>query len=133
MRTSLKFAKGEKLSVSGVAEIKITVPGDPTPGSGEGRYVSGGQGWFENPEHGDSFIVELQTPDGTVVGSYADPDIDVANSGWYIPKHVGHIDVATIDLLGFIPAGLALVVRATRAVGAADDIFRCNVRWGKDE
>lgn len=136
MRTSLKFAKGEKLSVNGIAEIEILIPGIPMwidPESKDGRYISGGIGWFENPEHGDSFIVEIQDPGGNVIGSYADSDVNTINSGWYIPKHTGHIEVSTLDLLGWVPAGMTLVIRATRASGAAEDIFRCNVKWGKNE
>lgn len=136
MRTSLKFAKGESLSVNGIAEIEITVPGIPVwvdPTSQDGRFVSGGQGWFENPLCGDLFIVEIQDPGGNVVGSYADVDVPAINSGWYIPKHIGHIEVSTLNLLGWIPAGMILVIRATRSDLANNDIFRCNIRWGKDE
>jgi len=131
MRTSLKFAKGTAVSVNGISEVKILIPGDPT--IGEGRWVAGGTGWFENPEHGDSLIVEIQLADGTVVGSYADADVDGSNSGWYIPKHIGHIEVKALDLLGFIPASLYLVVRGTRAAGASEDVFWFNVNWGKEE
>jgi len=131
-RATLKFARGTSATINGVAEVKLMIPGDPTPNSGEGRFVAGGIGWFETPAHGDILVVEIQMPDGTVVDSYADSDVPVENSGWYIPKGIGYVKVKPLSLLGFIPSGLQLVVRATKAPGEPEDTFWFNVNWGKE-
>ena len=130
IKAKLKFARGTTTSVSGIAEVKLLIPGDPA--AGEGRFVSGGIGWFENPAHGDILVVEVQLADGTVVDSYADGDVPAGNSGWYIPKAIGYVKVKPLSLLGFIPGGFYLVVRATKAAGEAEDRFWFNVNWGKE-
>lgn len=134
-KATLKFAKGETQSVNGMAEVSILVPGDPNPATndGAGRYVAGGMGWFENPEHGDYLVVEVQKPDNTVVASYSDLEAAVVNQGWFIPKAKGYLEVKQITMLGFIPSGLYLVIRAYRASGAPESKFWCNVTWGKEE
>jgi len=136
---TLKIARGKKTpgATGGVYEIKLKVPG--TPGSGDGRIVKGGQGWFNNHHVDDFAEIFIQDDDNIlgggsnqIVGTYTDTEVDEANQGWYFePDGCVRLD-ALIDA-GFIPSGMYLHMKATKGDGVTNDTFRCNIKWGKRE
>ncbi len=134
-KASIRFTKGKsQTDTTGKAEIVFTVPGDPTPGSGDGRYLSGGIGWFDTPENGDYITVEIRKPDDSLLKSYSDTDMPADNYGWYIPKNAGYVKIKPMSpILGFLPSGLKLVIVAQKATATENLDFWCNLNWGIKE
>ena len=132
---SMRMARMEADTVNGVATLKVKVPG--TPGDLESRILSGGAGWFDNPQPGDYIIVHMVDDDnimgqgvGAVVGTYTDDEVPADNQGWFINHHKKYIDIHQIAMFGVIPAGLYLRVMAYTADNRADK-FRASIKWGK--
>lgn len=122
-RAAIKVAKGKKVTVSGVAEMKIQIPA-------AGRHINGGTGWFENC-HADDFVeIDLVNGSDEVVGSFTDGDLPAANRGWYIPKPLCYLIIDTLTSGQDIPGGMFLRIRATKGDLSADT-FRFNLKWGK--
>jgi len=131
---TLKLAKAKATTSSGVATILLKVPG--TPGSGDGRLIESGYGWFLIPHADDYAEVYVSDEDnilgygaGAIVGSYTDTDVPSANKGWYFPKPDPTLRVDALAGIGFINAGLYLKIIATKG-DLSSDTFMVNLKWG---
>ncbi len=135
---TLKIAKGIKNpGVSGAYIISIKVPG--TVGSGDGRIVQGGVGWFENHHKDDYATICIIDEDdilgggaGAIVGNFTDAELAAANQGWYFPPD-GVIQLDALFDSSFIISGLYLRVEGYKGDSSDTDTFRVNVKWGKRE
>lgn len=134
-------ARAESTLEDGQAEITVRVPGvfdgiDPDVSSG--RFIEGGEAFFDSAEIGD-VVSKIEVKDnqnilgygaGFVIATYHDKDVDEANQGWYIPKIKGYIEINAMAMFGFIPAGMDLVMTATRLDTNSTGIFFTNIKWG---
>lgn len=134
----LKLAciKADVDSGTKIATALLKVPG--TPGTTDGRYVAGGEAWFDTQDSLDNIRVYITDVDnilgygaGFVAKSYSDDELDPANQGWFIPAKFGHVSVEPIGGYGFIPAGLYFKIVGTRVIGAGSLFL--NLFWGKLE
>jgi hypothetical protein len=127
--------------VDGLAECLLKIPG--TPGTEEGRWISGGQAWFSGDHHYDDKVVGVYFTDednilgygaGFVVGSYTDDEADEANRGWYIPKSPQMVKVEAIGGYGFGPSGLYIKIIGQKGGTAFTDVsLYVNLEWGRIE
>ena len=134
-RASVRMAKAKADTVSGVSTILIKVPG--TPGTNDGRVISGGAGWFGNLHNDDHISIFITDEDnlkgtgaGAIVGTYTDLDCTDIQQGWFINSHKGFIDIHQLEMFGFLPAGFYVKIVATKGDLSADT-FRINMKWGK--
>lgn len=123
---------------SGVAQIDIKVPG--TYSNSDGRYIEGGQAFFEVPNFDDwveCYIVDIDNILGyganTVIGSYTDTELPSGNEGWYFSKVEGQIKVLALAGMGWIPAELYLRIIAHKDPTNLSDTLRVNLNWGVRE
>lgn len=126
-------------ALTGTATVLLQVPGEP--GSGDGRWVAGGEAWFESESIGDRVMVYIVDHDNIlgqgadlVVKSYTDDDVAEANQGWRIPVKAGRVTVEPIGGYGFLPAGFYIKVigqRDPNLVQGGKFVF--NIFWGKKE
>lgn len=122
---------------TGQAELSIKCPG--TPGSAEGRYLSGGEFFFDEAHAGDRVTtLNIVDVDGILgqgpeflIKTYHDDEIDAVMHGWFVPPKRGQIDIETLGFYGFLPAGLYLEVYAQKAPGHYAGKAYCNIFWGK--
>lgn len=121
------------------ATILIKVPG--TPGSGDGRWISGGIAWFDD-QHKDDRIVGVYFSDeddilgygaGTAVGSYTDDEVLEGQQGWRIPNKRGMIEVEALGGYGFAPAGFYLKIVGKKGGDITTGTLYLNIEWGKVE
>ena len=133
----LRMARFKVATVTGVSELLVKIPG--TAGSGDGRYVEGGRGWFETHNLDDCFTVCITDEDnimgygaGVMVGSYTEQEIATINEGWYIPVGSKEVIVNAMAGMGWIPSGLYLKITATKGDLSADN-FRMNLNWGVND
>jgi len=121
---------------NGEAIALLKAPG--TPGSGDGRYVSEGTGWFDS-KHPDDKVIELEVVDvdnilgygaNTVLKHWCDDEAG-NNEGWYIPYHTGVAHVDTLGGYAFLPAGLYLRIVAKKGGDITTGAFYLNIKWGK--
>jgi len=134
-RASVRMAKAKAATVSGVATILIQVPG--TPGSSDGRIISGGNGWFDSLHADDHIEIYITDEDnlkgggaGLVIGTYTDTDCPLACQGWFINPHKGFVDIRQLETFGFLPAGFYVKIIGTKG-DLSSDTFRVNLKWGK--
>ena len=135
-KATLKMAKAKAAASDGVATILLKVPG--IIGSGDGRVVEGGEGWFETSDEDDRVEVHITDEDnilglgsGATIDSYTDTDVPTGNQGWYIQANKKSVSVTKIADAGFVPAGLYLKIIGTKVSTQSNDTFRCNILWGK--
>jgi hypothetical protein len=135
-RAVLKMARASAATDgNGDCTIEIKIPG--TPGSDEGRFIEGGQAWFETADNEDWLEVHIVDNDdllgygaGTVVDGYTDTEVPSANQGWFIPKQKGYIEVIALAGMGWIPAGLYLQIKGHKDSSNVSDTLRVNFNWG---
>lgn len=134
--STLKIAKmTQATDVNGEATLEVKVPG--TVGEDGARLIYGGQGWFENPAHGDEVVSILIVDNdnilgfgaGAAVGSYTDTDVPTANQGWHISKTSGRMILNAVGGEGRLVGGLYLQIKVKAAANRADT-FRANLSWG---
>jgi hypothetical protein len=141
---TVKLSCAEALcdSTTGLATILLKIPG--TPGSGDGRWISGGHAWLGGDWNSGDKIVGVWFTDednilgmgaGATVASYTDDEVDSANRGWFIPKNPSTISVEAIGGYGFAPAGFYLkIVGRKGGTGPFTGIdLYVNLEWGKTE
>lgn len=124
-------------AVTGLVTVHLKVPG--TPGSDDGRYVAGGEGWFDTADIADRVMVYIVDHDNIlgygedfVLKSYTDDDADEENRGWRIPLHAGLVKVEPIGGYGFLPSGFYVKVVAQRDPERVQGgKFAFNIFWGK--
>lgn len=132
-QASLKAARGKAATISGIATVKILIPGTINQ---DLRIISSGRGWFENIHPDDTVKVTIVDDDnilgygvGAEIGSYVDDEVPADNRGHYICEHIKFVDMTSITYFGEAPAGFYLKVEATKGDLSADT-FRCNIKWG---
>lgn len=133
-RATLKLVKMKAATVTGTATLEIKVPG--TFGSGDGRLIEAGNGWFESAHPEDYVKISITDEDdllglgaGFEVDSYTDKEVPAINQGWYIPGVRGEVAVTNLAGMGFVPS--ALYIKITAIKGTGEGIFRANIKWGK--
>jgi hypothetical protein len=129
---------------TGIAISQIVIPG--TPGSTDGRWVAGGEAFFDHADVKDRVIaIDVVDVDnllglgaGTVVKTYHDEEVAEENRGWYIgvdqfdaTGNAGIIEIEPMGYYGFIPAGLYLRITAKKDPANKTGTFRINIAWGK--
>ena len=139
-RTTLKMAKVKiTTDTSGDGSALLKVPGTPG-GSGQGRWVQGGEGWFSNAHEDDHIDIQITDEDnilgagaGAVISTYTDTDVPTANQGWWVPYDKKGVSIVAIEGTGFVPAGLYIKVIVKKGGAPLEDTFRCNIKWGVNE
>lgn len=134
---TLKLASAkEEIDEEGNVTILLKIPG--TPGSSDGRFISGGMAWFSQ-RHEDDRIIGVYFTDednilgggaGAIVGSYTDDEMDSINQGWRIPP-IGHVDAETLGFYGIAPSGFYMKIIGKSGNGAqAGKALYMNLEWG---
>ena len=119
------------------ATILLKIPG--VMANGDGRWVSGGEGWFDSI-HKDDRIIELEVVDvddvlgggaGAMLKAYCDDDMPESNEGGRICLHTGTMKIESMGGYGWIPAQLYLKIMAKKGGDITTGTFYCNIQWAK--
>lgn len=136
---TLKIAHGENtVSEDGTVTVLLKIPG--TPGSGDGRWISGGTAFFDVHTPGDKIIGIYFTDEdnilgggaGAVVGSYTDDDADEQNRGWAV-RPSGVVEASSIGGYGFAPSGFYIKIIGFKAGVSPSGKLYCNFEWAKSD
>jgi hypothetical protein len=114
----------EKLTTSGgVADIKIDIP--------SGRYVVGGEGWFDgNPHPGDYVHLNILDDQDNIIIAFQDTALPAGEQGWFLRN--GHMVIdKLVDGLDIGPeeGHHKVQILAYTGNGRADN-FYVNIKWG---
>lgn len=136
-KVELKSCKHTIDCSSGTGSLLVLIPG--TYGSGDGRYVVGGAGWFANPKEGDYVKFSVTDEDdklgngvGFQVASYTEQDLSEDMEGWFICEHSPLLKIKAITSGVYLPSGYYLKIECFKGPGGnQSDTFRINIKWGQ--
>jgi hypothetical protein len=132
----LKMACAKIDTVNGEGKISIKIPG--THGSAEGRYIGGGDLFFDEAHAGDKVckiaVVDVDDLLGyganTELKTYTDSDVAVEEQGWYVPVKRGFLEIEPMGFYGFIPAGMYLEITLKKGSSILTGTGYVNLYWG---
>jgi hypothetical protein len=133
------FSASAPVESDGTVTLLVRIPG--TAGSGDGRWVQSGIGFFDVATPGDK-ITSIRFTDednisgagaGTVVNSYTDDEAPSDNQGWYIPPNPGYARVESIGGYGFAPSGFYIKITGKKGGGVTTGTLYVNLEWAQSD
>jgi hypothetical protein len=133
------FSTSGSVGQDSYVTLEVLIPG--TFASGNGRYIAGGEAWFDVATNGDKVeLCEVVDIDnvlgygaGTVLKRWHDEEAISTKQGWYFPIHRPILSVEPIGGYGFINSELYLRIKAKKANNITTGTLYLNIFWAKQE